>query len=752
MLAVWQRWRADTLAWIAIACAAGHYAFRVLPRRAELGLNIGSFDIYAWAYPNFLYGLRALEQGHGLLWNSLQNCGQPYLGFIQLALFYPLNLLFLVLPTDTALVSIIALHLVIGGMGSYLLLGEFAVGRVARLCGALAFELGAITLYLAAWMPVIAGAYVWLPWALLCCEKILKTPRSPMGAALAVVLTVELLSGFPQVTFFIYQLIALRVVWELFTCRQRISAHTFRVLALGLLLPLLLGAVQMLPALEVAGESVRQGSLSSAELRAGSISWDEFRTQTGLRSRGGPYGNSVAMVAVAFAALGLMQRRTRRLAVFAALVTLLYVALAFNETAFELYARLPFGAHFRNPSRFLWCAAFSSSLLVAFGVSAVTDSAHEGSGLLVRTPIACLLSVVALYWLAPAAVQTWEYCLLLGVLIASLGATLGSRGVQMASLALPVLLAANLYMLGSTPWLGLVKDNSIYYQHSDAFEFVRSRQTPQDRMKTFGALLDYSLIDKSASVYGLPSIADYEPQTSRRYAELFVRLVSDLPMHSVNQFYYQFRIAPRNRPLLNLTATRYLIADTSEVDMKKLVKEGMQLVWKRENIRVYENLEALPRAYFVPRIKQMPDSPALLSRLARPGHDPRKVALVTEPPPHDFPSGRSTATGEVTIVRDRSEEVTLQVEASAAGFLVLTDQYYPGWEATVNGEPAAVLVANHAFRLVQVPAGPSEVVFRYRSNALRIGAMVSATTLLAVVGVFAWPYLRRPQKAEPARP
>jgi hypothetical protein len=56
-----QRWRAGGFAWATISLAASYFAFEILPRRAELGQNLASFDMYAWVYPNILYTLHALE-------------------------------------------------------------------------------------------------------------------------------------------------------------------------------------------------------------------------------------------------------------------------------------------------------------------------------------------------------------------------------------------------------------------------------------------------------------------------------------------------------------------------------------------------------------------------------------------------------------------------------------------------------------------------------------------------------------------
>src|SRR4029450_2179104 len=108
----------------------------------------------------------------------------------------------------------------------------------------------------------------------------------------------------------------------------------------------------------------------------------------------------------------------------------------------------------------------------------------------------------------------------------------------------------------------------------------------------------------------------------------------------------------------------------------------------------------LPRAHFVPRIEVVPDDNAILDRLASAAHNPRRGALVERPPGGGFPGAPGPAgpgalppTGTVTL-EDRSELVTLHVTATGPGFLVLSDQYYPGWVGDVNGQPAPILPAN----------------------------------------------------------
>jgi uncharacterized membrane protein YfhO len=97
-------------------------------------------------------------------------------------------------------------------------------------------------------------------------------------------------------------------------------------------------------------------------------------------------------------------------------------------------------------------------------------------------------------------------------------------------------------------------------------------------------------------------------------------------------------------------------------------------------------------------------------------------------------------TGDVEIRRDESENVLIRVRAVTDGFLFLSDQDYPGWHATVNGNDVPILRANYAFRAVRVPMGESTVVFHYRPMSVYVGALVSLLSWAAAI--FCWHHAR----------
>ncbi|MFN3690298.1 MAG: YfhO family protein, partial [Fimbriimonadales bacterium] len=83
----------------------------------------------------------------------------------------------------------------------------------------------------------------------------------------------------------------------------------------------------------------------------------------------------------------------------------------------------------------------------------------------------------------------------------------------------------------------------------------------------------------------------------------------------------------------------------------------------------------------------------------------------------------------------RATRVKLRVvnPASQPAWLLITDTWYPGWQATVNGESAPLLRANGAFRAVPIPTGEATVEMRYRPRSFQLGALLSAVSL-AVLG------------------
>jgi hypothetical protein len=158
------------------------------------------------------------------------------------------------------------------------------------------------------------------------------------------------------------------------------------------------------------------------------------------------------------------------------------------------------------------------------------------------------------------------------------------------------------------------------------------------------------------------------------------------------------------------------------------------------DMKVYERREALPRAYLVARAEVLDDA-AALRRLATPDFDPRDGALLA-PSEGARPLNPATPdSGSAVLELSEPEHVRIRTTAGGPTYLVLSDSWYPGWVATVDGQEAPIARANVLFRAVEVPAGGHLVEFRYRPTSFVLGSAVSAFSV--IVGLGWWLVLGR---------
>ena len=738
-----RRW--DVLCLGASGLAAAWFALGVIRPRAEQLLGFQNFDIYAYFYPNTVYAWRALREASGLLWNPYQSCGQPFFGISTTGLLYPVNLVFGLLAREPALLTSLMLNLCIAGAGAYLLCRELRLGRAASLCGAFAFQLSGSAVVLAAWGPMHIAGYAWLPLAMLFTERVVRRGDLRDALALGVVLTLQLLPGFPQTSFFTYQLVALRVLWALVTRQAASPLRALALAALGLAVAPLLAAVQLLPSLEVAAESIRQHGLTLGEITAGVSVLSGLRDGIPRTSFSNPMVFAVAVAMLA--AVAFSRVRSRPIAAFYLLVAALYTLLGMglDTPLFAWYAALPFGSAFRRPDRFLWLTSFALAVLTALGADAILSVRTRQSAPRVAIRLAALLAGALLLWLlSQPGLTAADWALAAAVLAAAAAAARWPGTAWLPRMALPAIVLASSLLVGSAPFQSLRTGDLGYADLAPVFESVRAQLTSQERVFVVGreprgmaAFNDpgLDLMAKSASLYQLRSIYDYEPQASLAYADFFERMRTGSRLVNIHQWLnVKDGLMPERFEwhLLDITAARFLIVDRTADRTSSAPPGRLQLRYENDRIRVYENLSADPRAYFVPRVSVVP-AERRLRMLAKGVADPRRVALVEKEPHSKFRGASARGRGTVEFVDDEPERVVLSGRAEQAGFVFLADQYASGWTARVNGEPVEILRANHAFRLVQVPQGESEVVFAYRPRGLWPGAAVSLATAIALV-------------------
>nr|MBC7244475.1 YfhO family protein [Chloroflexota bacterium] len=159
-------------------------------------------------------------------------------------------------------------------------------------------------------------------------------------------------------------------------------------------------------------------------------------------------------------------------------------------------------------------------------------------------------------------------------------------------------------------------------------------------------------------------------------------------------------------------------------------KSDQILVYRSEDVAVYLNHDALPRAFIVHKARLVDDAEAIHA-LREPDFDPRtEVLLATD----HIVSAQPLTEGEdrVDVLTYDSCQVVVRVHAAADGYLVLTDAWYPDWHVRVDGREAPLLRADLLFRAVYLPAGEHIVEFSYAPQSFRLGLLISAVALMVV--------------------
>jgi len=160
---------------------------------------------------------------------------------------------------------------------------------------------------------------------------------------------------------------------------------------------------------------------------------------------------------------------------------------------------------------------------------------------------------------------------------------------------------------------------------------------------------------------------------------------------------------------------------------------------------VYENTQVLPRAWLVSEAVALKPEEILkaIKTSSLPDgrtYDPKQMVLVEEHQPHVPAHPNASAYAHIGHMTDMVMEV--RTSSASDAFLVTSDTWYPGWQATVDGAPASIFRANYALRGVRIPAGRHLIRFEYRPKMFYLGTAISVISVLALAGILAVPFVK----------
>lgn len=784
--------------------SAADYLFSAAPWHASMPtglLHWGRHSSVVGSNPQLVDGITVFEPflaytrsvlPHIPLWDPFIMGGTPYLADMQSAIFSPFSLPAYVLPFWWSLGVVALSKVVVAAMGTFLLGRRIGMKPAAAFLAGLVFAFG---LFMIAWIPwPLTNVFPLIPWMLFATEAVVRRPSLWSLSGLACVTALQLFGGHPESSM---QLLFAAVLWLLLRLCQtrdglvavaraarRARAPVLRALAgrawrplvafaAALLLGAAVAAVVLVPFLELLHHSndlsLRPRGAVHVEpkyLFAALVPGyfpGSFEIETAF------YVGALPLLLVAVA---LVRPSVTRLALALAALFSLLVVLGLPPL-FSLAAHTP-GLDLTFLSRLTIFFLLSVALLAGFGLDDLLDG-HVGRGqrrlatlaaaglLLLPLVVISTTGATSLRYLGRAARIAFLFAraplpgsphvdpivrlagLLVWVVVLAAAAVvlvlrLSGRLGQVAFFALAVLLVAgDLFQAGmgynpgiaqshaELPATGAVK----FLARHDPARFVAV--TTYDGVNPLppDVGIDYRLYDLRG--YDLPVITQFATLWRKYMAPPNPLLPVDTP--SIPLGVYD-QLSPATVRILSLFGVRDVLVEPDAA----LHSPGFRLAYDGRDARVYENLGALPRAFLVGGDDVVTSQSAELSTIASPAFRPGREVVTDHRLSSLAPGPGHRPPGTARIVAYSAEKVAIVARTRAAGELVLSDTYYPGWTATVNGRPAPIHRVDYLLRGVAVPAGTDEVVFRYEPSSFSRGWEISlaAAIVLLVFAALGW--------------
>jgi len=229
--------------------------------------------------------------------------------------------------------------------------------------------------------------------------------------------------------------------------------------------------------------------------------------------------------------------------------------------------------------------------------------------------------------------------------------------------------------------------------------------------------------DVTPAMHGLEMATGHHPNDFARYRELIGMEGSSMP---------RYVLEPNVMAVLNI---QYMIVPESVGSLPEGYG-GSQLVAQSQlGGQVYQSLyefPTLPRARLVGAARVVPDE-EIVPLILTPDFDPASEVILSSPPPTPLDGG--PVQGEVVWEERGTDHLRLSVTSDRNALLVIADNWFPAWRATVDGEAAPVLRAYHTVRAVPVGPGEHTVELRYVSPVLRGSLALSVVAVLILLGI-----------------
>lgn len=705
--------------------------------------ELNAADVLRQMYPWKEFFVNSLRQGQIPLWNPYNFSGYPLIANVQSAVFFPGNIVFLFLSTLWGWISLVLFLPLVFNVFTYIFLRSLKLSRLASVFGGIVM----VNLsHISVWHEqlVITQTVLFMPLALWAINKFSETKKRLYFFLIPLFLAFCIFGGHAQTAIYIYIIALVYLFYKKFNLKQ---------VVLCFLLAIAISAVQILPTLEIYLQSAREGEATRSLFAPFVLPWRYLVTILvpdffGNPATGNFWGKNYSdfqifsgVVATTFAFIGLYHEWKKS-------IVKLFLGLAIFGLLFAMWP-LAYVLHYLNipiiasgvPARIVLIYQVAVAVLAVVGFNFWLE--NYGKLTLKKLAPALLVPVAfTLIWLfvrlqtdANFAIAERNIFLPALISLVTTGVLVFSALYPMKKLKYP--LALFLIIVATVGYSYLFNKSSPFspakfaFPKHRVFAFLKEK-AEINRFYGFGS----AFVDKNfATYYGVYAPEGYDSLYIKRYGELLAstkdgKLPRDVPRSdadfgpSDNNY--------RNR-LFDLLGIKYILDknDTPktnwEPDFLSFPETKYQLVWQNLKWKAYERKTAYPRVFVASSYEVITGREKIISRFYDPSFDPRKSVILEEDPKLVIPETIST---RAKVTSYSPNKVVINVESTGTGLLFLSDAYFTGWKAFVNGREEKIYRADYTFRTVPINRGENKVVFVYDPVPFKLGFIISVLSLI----------------------
>lgn len=684
-------------------------------------------DVVNQLYPWRHFTIEQLQKGELPLWNPYSFSGTPHLANYQSAVFSPFNLLFFVLPFIDAWSLIVLLQPILAGLFLYLYLREIKLSQGASLIGSIAFMFCG---FLTVWMPygTLGMAVSFLPLALFAIERYSRHFQIRYVLLLALSLAASFFSGHFQMSLYVALYTGAYLLFTFFRIK---NIKRLWYAAGGFALGIAVSLLQILPSIELYNQAVRSELVGNAN----GIPWyylvtvfapDLFGNPVTRNDWIGHYAEWAGFIGIiplmlALAALFVKKNKTIIFFFFFAGITALVLSLDTPLQQVLAFLKIPIFST-SIPSRLIILFSFSFAVLAGLGFDYLKKEIEKKSlkpVFLSLLPSGLLLLFIWIYLLVFSSIPMDK-------------AALAKRNLLLPSLLFTAIFVFVAFFMKKKYSFVALTIVLVLLTSFDSWRFAQKWMPFEDRNVLFPKVQVIEAMQKNIGygrVYGdfgayldtyyhLPSVQGYDPLYSKRYGEFIQSAASGKftpALRSEVILDERGKYTQRVLDVLGVTLIYQPIAHSQQPFAFPVWErpENFPTVFRDDKFAVFKNSSAMPRVKVFSQYEVIADEKKLIERFFAEDFDFLNVLLLEENP--GLANGNlQMPDGRAKIVSYTPNKVVVSVTSDRQALLFLSDNYYPLWEARVNGKVEKIYVADHTLRAVKVPKGESIVEFSYR--------------------------------------